>query len=103
VRKRIISDEPRSYGAAKREGAPGLELWSHKGLHIRVENSRFPFRERERMMQGFRSPGEVQRFVSMQSATRNSFPVPARRRNAITIRYHRLVALEAWINAANVA
>jgi putative transposase len=103
VRKRIIADEPRSYGAAKREGALGLEFCSHKGLHIRAENSRFPFRERERMMQGFRSPGELQRFVSMQSATRNSFSVPARRRYAITIRYHRLATLEAWTNAANVA
>ena len=54
-------------------------------------------------MQGFRSPGGLQRFVSMQSATRNCFSVSARRRSALTIRYHRLEALEAWKFAANVA
>ena len=54
-------------------------------------------------MQGFRSPGALQRFVSMQSATHNRFSVPARRRSALTIRYHRLEAFQAWKSAANVA
>ena len=75
----------------------------HKGLNNCAENNHFPFRKRERVMQGFRSPGSLQRFVSMQSATRNSFSVPARRRSALTIRYHRLEAFEAWKSAANVA
>ncbi len=96
VPKRIITDKLRSYGAAKREVAPGLDHWSHKGLNNRAENSHLPFRKRERVMQGFRSPGGLQRFVSMKSATRNSFSVPARRRSALTIRYHRLEAFEAW-------
>lgn len=101
--KRIITDKLRSYGAAKREVAPGLDHWSHKGLNNRAENSHLPFRKRERPMQGFRSPGGLQRFVSIHSATRNCFSVPARRRSALTIRYHRLEALEAWKSAANVA
>lgn len=103
VPKRIITDKLLSYGAAKREVAPGLDHWSHKGLNNRAENSHLPFRKRERVMQGFRSPGGLQRFVSMQSATRNHFSVPARRRSALTIRYHRLEALESWNYAANVA
>mgnify|MGYP005993037493 FL=1 len=103
VPKRIITDKLRSYGAAKREVAPGLDHWSHRGLNNRAENSHLPFRKRERVMQGFRSPGGLQRFVSMQSATRNCFSVPARRRSALTIRYHRLVAFEMWKSAANVA
>ena len=101
--KRIITDKLRSYGAAKREVAPGLDLWSHKGLNNRAENSHLPVRKRERVMQGFRSPGGLQRFVSVYSATRNCFSVPARRRSALTIRYHRLQALKAWKSAANVA
>lgn len=101
VPKRIITDKLRSYGGAKREVAPSLDHWSHKGLNSRAENSHLPFRKRERAMQGFRSPGGLQRFVSMQSATRNHFSVPARRRSALTIRYHRLEALEAWKSAAN--
>jgi len=39
----------------------------------------------------------------MQSATRNRFSVPARRRSVLTIRYHRLEAFEAWKSAANIA
>jgi putative transposase len=103
VPKRIIADKLRSYGAAKREVAPGLDHWSHKGLNNRAENSHLPFRKRERVMQGFRSPGGLQRFVSMQSATRNSFSVPASRRSALTIRYHRLETFDAWKSAAHAA
>jgi putative transposase len=101
--KRIITDKLRSYGAAKREVVPGLDHWSHKGLNNRAENSHLPFRKRERAMQSFRSPGGLQRFVSIHSATRNCFAVPARRRAALTIRYHRMQAFEAWATAASVA
>ncbi|WP_210164844.1 IS6 family transposase, partial [Rhizobium leguminosarum] len=77
--------------------------WSHKGLNNRAENSHLPFRKRERTMQGHRSPGTLQRFVSMHSATRNCFSVPSRRRAGQTIRYHRLEAFDAWKIAACVA
>ena len=103
VPKRIITDKLRSYGAAKREVAPGLDHWSHKGLNNRAENSHLPFRKRERAMQGFRSPGVLQRFVTIQSTTRNRFSVPARRRSGLTIRYHRLEAFETWKSAAHAA
>ena len=74
--KRIITDKLRSYGAAKAEVAPGLDHWSHKGLNNRAENSHLPFRKRERTMQGHRSPGALQRFVSSPSRTHNSLPSP---------------------------
>jgi len=94
--KRFITDKLRSYGAAKREIAPGVEHRSHKGLNNRAENSHLPFRKRERAMQGYRSPGSLQQFVSIHSAIRNCFFVPARRRSALTIRYHRLEAFDTW-------
>ncbi|WP_411572337.1 DDE-type integrase/transposase/recombinase [Thioclava sp. A2] len=100
VPKRIITGKLRSYGAAKRKVAPGLEHWPHKGLNNRAENSHLPFGKRERVMQGFRFPGRLQRFVSMHSATRNQFCVPPHRRSALTIRYHRLEAYDAWKSAA---
>ena len=100
--KRFITDKLRSYGAAKREIAPGVEHRSHKGLNNRAENSHLPFRKRERAMQGYRSPGSLQRFVSIHSAIRNCFFVPSRRRSALTIRYHRLEAFDVW-NAATRA
>jgi len=101
--KRIITDKLRSYGEAKREMAPGLDHWSHKGLNNRAENSHLPFRKRERAMQRFRSPGGLQRFVSVHSAIRNCFTVPSRRRAALTIRYHRMEAFEAGETAADIA
>ena len=100
--KRFITDKLRSYGAAKREIASGVEHRSYKGLNNRAENSHLPFRKRERAMQRYRSPGSLQRFVSIHSAIRNCFSVPARRRSALTIRYHRLEAFDAW-NAATLA
>ena len=100
--KRFITDKLRSYGAAKREIAPGVEHRSHKDLNNRAENSHLPFRKRERAMQGYRSPGSLQRFLSIHSAIRNCFSVPARRRSALTIRYHRLEAFDAWNDAVNV-
>ena len=54
-------------------------------------------------MQGYQSPSGLQRFVSAHSATRNRFSVPFRRRAALTIRYHRMEAFDAWKAAANIA
>jgi putative transposase len=88
---------------AKREVAPSLDHSSHMGRNNRAKNSHLPYRKRERAMQGFRSPGALQGFVSTQSATRNRFSVPARRRSALTIRYHRLEACKAWKSVANVS
>jgi hypothetical protein len=88
VPKPIITDKLCSYGAAKAEVAPSLEHWSHKGLNNRSENSHLPFRKRQRTMQGHRSPGALQRFVSMHSATRIAFqfrPVAALRKQFATI------------------
>ena len=72
---------------------PELDHWSHKGLNNRAENSHVPFRKRERVMQGHRAPGGLQRLVPLHSANRNCFSVPARRRAALTICYHRMEAL----------
>ena len=101
--RRIVTDRLPSYGAAKREVAPCLEHRAHKGLNNRAENSHLPFRKRERQMQGFRSPGGLQRFVSVFSALRNLFVPPARRRSALATRLHRLEAFGAWRYAAGLA
>jgi putative transposase len=81
--KRIITDKLRSYGAAKRDVMPAVEHRSHKGLNNRAENSHVPLRKRERMMQGFRSVGGLQRFISVFSAVRNLFVAPHQRHSAL--------------------
>jgi putative transposase len=94
--KRIATDKLRSYGAAKRQVMPGVEHRSHKGLNNRAENSHLPLRKRERMMQGFRSPGSLQRFISIFSALRNLFVPPRQKHSAIAIHIHRLKAMAEW-------
>jgi putative transposase len=60
----VITDKLRSYGAAKREILPGVEHRQSRYLNNRCENSHRPTRQRERRMQGFKSPGRAQRFLS---------------------------------------
>src|ERR671923_58974 len=60
----IIRDKLKSYGAAKREMLPDVEHRQHRYLNNRAENSHQPTRQRERRMQGFKSPGHAQRFLS---------------------------------------
>src|SRR6185312_4101952 len=61
--KRMITNKLRSYGAARRQVMPAVEHRSHKGLDNRAENSHLPLRKRERIMQGYRSSGGLQRFL----------------------------------------
>ena len=60
----IITDKLKSYGAAKRELLPGVEHRQSRYLNNRCENSHRPTRQREYRMQGFKSPGHAQRFLS---------------------------------------
>jgi putative transposase len=94
--KRMITDKLRSYGAARRQVMPAVEHRSHKGLNNRAENSHLPLRKRERSMQGFRSPGSLQRFISIFSAIRNLFVPSHSQRSAFQIYLHRLNALAEW-------
>jgi putative transposase len=57
-----ITDQLKSYGAAKRELLPGVEHRQHRYLNNRAENSHQPTRQRERRVQGFKAPGHAQRF-----------------------------------------
>jgi putative transposase len=60
----LITDKLKSYGAAKREILPSVEHRQHRYLNNRAENSHQPTRQRERRMQGFKSSGHAQRFLS---------------------------------------
>ena len=60
----FITDKLKRYGAAKRAIPPGVEHRQHRYLNNRVENSHQPTRQRERRMQGCKSPGHAQRFLA---------------------------------------
>lgn len=92
----IVTDKLRSYGAARRDIMPTVEHRSHKGLNNRAENSHLPLRKRERTMQGFRSAGGLQRFISIFSALRNLFVTPRHNRSALATHIHRIRAIAHW-------
>ena len=60
----IITDKRKSYGVAKRESLPGVEHRQSRYLNNRCENSHRPTRQREYRMQGCKSPGLAQCFLS---------------------------------------
>ncbi len=60
----IVTDQLKSYGAAKRESLPGVEHRQHRYLNNRAENSHQPPRQRERRMSGCKSAGQAQRFLA---------------------------------------
>jgi len=100
--RRMITDKLGSYTAARRQIIPSVDHRSHKGLNNRAENSHLPLRRREQMMQGFRSPGGLQRFTSVFSAVRNLSVPPRSRRSALATHLHRLNAMAGWKSAAGV-
>lgn len=100
--RRMITDKLGSYTAARRQVMPAVEHRSHKGLNNRAENSHLPLRRRERIIQGFRSPGGLQRFTTIFSAVRNLFVPPRARRSALGIHLHRVNAMAEWRAAADL-
>jgi transposase-like protein len=69
----IITDKPRSYGAAKRVVMPGVSHRQHRYLNNRAENSHQPARERERRMRRFKSARHAQWFVEVHGIVASHF------------------------------
>jgi len=71
----ITTDGLRSYGAAMNElgnqDKQGVGRWANN----RVENSRLPFRRRERAMQRLRRMKSLQKFASIHASLSNHFPL----------------------------
>ena len=92
----VITDKLKSYGAAKREILPGVEHRQSRYLNNRCENSHRPTRQRERRMQGFKSAGHAQRFLSAFGPISQHFR--PRRHLLRAGEYHRIMAerFEQW-------
>ena len=102
VPDRIVTNKLPSYGAALRE--LGLSRQHDFGgrKNNRAENSHRPVRQRERRMQGFKSPGSAQRFLSTHAAVYNTFNVQRHLISRKTLRRFRGEAMNAW-SAVTVA
>ena len=96
AREVLVTDKLRSYGAAKSE--IGLSARHEQGLrkNNRAENSHQPTRRRERKMQGFKSPGSAQRFLSVHAAVQNTFNVQRHLTSRRTLRVLRDEAFQTW-------
>ena len=89
----IVTDRYHAYDAVVRD--LGLCSIHRRGkrLNNRAESSHVPIRRRERKMQGFRSAGSAQRFLSSHSASYNTFNVS---RHLTTARIHRILRSQAF-------
>ena len=99
----LITDKLASYSAAKRKVMPGVEHRRHKGLNNRAENSHQPTRRRERQMKRFKSPGQVQRFLSAHDQINNLFPLRRDHLPATDYRAARRRAFEVWAEVSGIA
>ena len=92
----IITDKLKSYGAAKREILLGVEHRQNRYLNNRCENSHRPTRQRERRMQGFKSPGHAQRFLSTYGPIAQHFRPRRHLLSAANYRQEMRKRFESW-------
>jgi putative transposase len=95
----MITDKLKSYGAARKDMGLRIEHRQHKGLNNRAENSHQPTRRREWIMKQFKSPGQVQRFLSIHDQVANLFHFPRNRLSAVA---HRMARTEAFMTWAEI-
>jgi putative transposase len=96
----MITDKLKSYGAARKDMGLRIEHRQHKGLSDRAENSHLPTRRRERIMKRFKSPRQVQKFLSIHDQVANLFHFPRNKLSAIDYRAARAQAFSAWTEIA---
>jgi putative transposase len=99
----IITDKLKSYGAAKREIVPGVEHRQHRYLNHRAENSHQPTRQRERRMQGFKSPGHAQRFLAAYGPIAQHFRPRRHRLSAQASRQEMVQHFQSWQEVTGLA
>ena len=99
----LITDDLRSYRAAARDLGIAKHHQRGRWRNNRAENSHQPTRRRERKMQGFKSRGSAQRFLSTHAAVDNTFYVQRRLTSARTHRAFRAAAMDTWRTAVAAA
>ena len=99
----IITDQLRSYSAAKREILPSVERRQHRYLNNRAENSHQPTCQRERRMQRFKSPGHAQRFLSAYGPIAQHFRPRRHRLSAPVYRQEMGRRFQVWREVTGLA
>ena len=92
----IITDKLPSYGAAKKKVLRSVEHRQHRRLNNRAENSHRPTRQRERVRQRFKAPGEAQRFLAAFEPISGHFRLRRHRLTAAEHRRERARRFRVW-------
>jgi putative transposase len=98
----MVTDKLGSYAVAGKELMPEVEHRRHRRLNNRAENSHQPVRRRERIMKRFKSPRQLQRFVSIHDPIANLFHQPRHRLSSAEYRHSRNAAMATWREIARV-
>src|SRR6202047_2624477 len=96
VPDKVVTDGVRSYAAAASHLGIAKPHERGRWRNNRAENWHQPTRRRERKMQGFKSVGSAQRFLSTHAATYNTFNVQRHLTSARTHGAFRASAMQAW-------
>jgi len=96
VPDKLVTDDLRSYGAAANDLGIAKRHERGRWRNNRAENSHQPTRQKERKMQGFKSVGSAQRFLSVHAAAYNTFNVQRHLTSARTHRAFRASAMQTW-------
>jgi putative transposase len=101
VPRRIVTDQLRSYPAAKADipelaGVKHVFVKAAARANNRAENSHQPTRRRERAMSGLRDPKRTQAFLSSIGPIRQHFALPGHRTNAACHRARLKNRLASW-------
>jgi len=100
VPDKLVTDDLRSYGAAASELGIAKRHERGRWRNNRAENSHQPTRRRERKMQGFKSVGSAQRFLSVHAAAYNTFNVQRHLTSAKTHRAFRASAMQTCVKSS---
>ena len=92
----VITDKLRSYGAALKVLAPGIDHRSHKGLNNRAEVSHRPTRRREKIFGRFKSSRQAQCFLAVHDQVQTVFRPRRHTLSAASYRHARSDAHAIW-------
>ena len=98
----IVTDKPRSYGAAHRELIPETIHNTSRYANNRAELSHEPTRVRERGMRKSKSMHQAQRFLGAHAAVYNLFNLGRYLVSAENYRFFRWRAFATWEKAVTI-